>query len=351
MRSPWLDTALRATLRVPGLIVDLVDGKPVVDDDVDPAAVYPLVRAGARHPEAHLALEPGLHHHVEGECVLAYEVRKRTAFAIGGLNVPPGLRSDFLRRFRATMNGRGLTRQMLFPLRAEELAEAEAAGFRALQVGVEAWIDLAEFSLAGKQRAHVRQMRNRARRRGVDVREVSVLEWGGPFGALHRHWLHSKRPSWRMKLLVGSPGLERPFDRRYFAATTEGRLEAFCTLLPGGDGVWGVDVMCREPDAVPGAMERLLLHVVEVLGSEGAHALSLGPCPMAGVPVEGRLRPLKWLFGYLYRSWWGNQVFGFRNLHRFKAKFRPRWEPVFLGASPRLGPMTLYRGCRMWGLY
>ena len=39
------------------------EGRPVVDDDVDPAAVYPLVQAAARHPEAHLALEPGLHHH------------------------------------------------------------------------------------------------------------------------------------------------------------------------------------------------------------------------------------------------------------------------------------------------
>jgi phosphatidylglycerol lysyltransferase len=346
-----MDAGLRLALRAPGLVVDLIDGRPVIDEGIDPAAVYPLVRAAARHPEAHLALEPGLHHHVHGEHVLAFEVRKRTAFAIGGLNVPSEERIGFLRAFRSSMDQRGLTRQMLFPLREDELTDAHAAGFRALQVGVEAWIDLPDFTVAGKAGEHVRQMRNRARRRGVQVAEVAVGDHRDAFSVLHARWLQSKRPSWRMKLLVGSPGLERPFDRRFFAATTDDRVEAFCTVLPGAPGEWGVDVMCREPDAVPGTMERLLLHVIEVLRDEGALALSLGPCPMAGVPVDGRLRSLKWVFGYLFRSWWGNQVFGFRNLYRFKHKFRPRWEPVFLGASPRLGPMTLYRGCRMWGLY
>jgi lysylphosphatidylglycerol synthetase-like protein (DUF2156 family) len=351
MKSSLLDGVLRGALAAPGLLVDLVDGRAMPEHDTDPGQVYPLVRATARHPEAHLALEPGLHYHVHGGYVQAFEVRRRTAFAIGGLNVPPEQQVAFLAGFRHALVARGLSRQMIFPLRATDLSAAGEAGFRALQVGVEAWIDLPEATLRGKRWAHVRQMRNRARRRGVAVEEAPVERWRDEMTAVHAAWLDAKRPSWRMKLLVGSPGLERPFDRRYLVAHTEDRLEAFLTLLPGAEGEWGVDVMCRRPDAVPGAMERLLVHAMERLRDEGATALSLGPCPMAGVPVEGDRRLLKALFGLLYRSWWGNQVFGFRSLYRFKRKFRPRWEPVYFAASPRLGPVALYRGCRMWGLY
>jgi phosphatidylglycerol lysyltransferase len=164
-------------------------------------------------------------------------------------------------------------------------------------------------------------------------------------------WLDTKRPSWRMKLLVGSPGLDRPLDRRYFVATSARGVEAFCTVLPGGPGAFGVDVMCRRPDAEPGAMELLLTRVLETLRDEGASTCSLGPCPMAGVPLDGDRPLLRRIVRALYASRLGNQVFGFRNLHRFKQKFRPRFEPVYFAAAPSLGVLALYRGCRMWGLY
>jgi phosphatidylglycerol lysyltransferase len=154
-----------------------------------------------------------------------------------------------------------------------------------------------------------------------------------------------------MKLLVGSPGLDRPCDRRYYAAHTAGRIEAFVTVLPGAPGVWGIDVMCRRPDAASGCMELLLMHVAEALRDEGATQLSLGPCPMAGITQDGAPPLLRATFEGLFGSWWGNKIFGFQNLYRFKKKFRPRWEPVFFAAGPRLGILELYLGCRMWGLY
>ncbi|MFK7929892.1 MAG: phosphatidylglycerol lysyltransferase domain-containing protein, partial [Myxococcota bacterium] len=283
--------------------------------------------------------------------VLAYEARRRTAFAVGGLNAPPERRVDVLSRFRQTMCSRGLTRQMLFPLREDEREDAFSAGFRSVQVGVEAWLDLDEFTLTGKRWAHVRQMNNRAKARGVIVEEADLEQWAEEMAAVHGEWLTSKRPSWRMKLLIGSPGFERPYDRRYVVAHADGELQGFCTVLPGRDGVWGLDVMCRRPNAIAGTMERLIVAVGQTLRDEGATQLSLGPCPMAGVPIEGQGQWLKRIFHVLYHSWIGNQVFGFASLHRFKAKFRPRWEPVYFAASPKIGPVALYRGCRMWGLY
>lgn len=354
----WLDRAVRALLGLPGAVLERLDGGArITDHSVDPARieqdVFPVVRASMRHPEAYLALEPGLHYAREGELVMAWQRRGRTAFGVGGLNAPDEQRVALLSGFRQQTAATGVVRQLLFPVRASELAHAASAGFSAVQVGVEAWLDLPDLEFRGKRYENVRQMRNRARRLGVEAAEVSVDAPGlrEELAALHDAWLHSKRPAWRMKLLVGSPNLDRPFDRRYFVARSGERVEAFMTVLPAGEGRWGVDVMCRRPDAVAGVMELLLVTVVAALREESALALSLGPCPMAGVPREGDRPLLRFAFSWLYRSSLGNRLFGFRRLHAFKEKFRPRWEPVYFAASPSLGWLTLYRGCRMWGLY
>lgn len=346
-----LDRFLRTLLRVPGIVVDAVDGQVVVPQTEDVRALAPVVRATAEHPEAYLALEPDVHVLRHDDLVLGWQHRGRTAFAVGGLNAPPARRVELLGAYRLATSTRGLVRQLAFPLRADELDDAAAAGFSAVQVGVEAWLDLEDFHTRGKRFEHVRQMRNRARRRGVEVTEVDPAEHREALADVHARWLRAKRPSWRMKLLVGSPNLDQPLDRRYLVATRDGVVEGFITLLPGPDGVWGLDVMCRAPDATPGTVERLLLHAAETLRDEGAIALSLGACPMAGVPWSWRRPILSVAFRVLYDSWLGNRIFGFRNLWRFKEKFRPRWEPVFIGAAPRMGVMALYRGCRMWGLY
>jgi lysylphosphatidylglycerol synthetase-like protein (DUF2156 family) len=97
-------------------------------------------------------------------------------------------------------------------------------------------------------------------------------------------------------------------------------------------------------------MDHLLATAAERLRDEGATTLSLGACPMAGIPHTDR-GWLPRLFRLLYASRAGNRLFGFQSLHHFKAKFRPRWEPLYLAASPRPGAWSLYVGCRMWGLY
>jgi len=348
--APAADRWLRRALAAPGWLLDKVEPLPSPPERgaLAPSAVYERVRSTARWPEAHLALEPDLHYHLLNGDVLAYQVRRGTAFAIGGLNSADP--AALLGSFAAEARQRGLRRLLVFPVRAQERAAAATAGFHSVQVGVEAWLDLADLTFRGRAYESVRQMRNRAARKGVVVAMGGVPEEGADeLQQIHGAWLASKRPAWRMKLLVGSPGLQAPFDRRYVVARSDHRVEAFLTLIPGASGQWGVDVMCRRPDAIAGVVEAMIVHSVEALRSEGAHTLSLGPCPMAG--VDAGERRLETVFRGLYQSGVGNRVFGFQSLHRFKQKFRPRWEPVYFASSPRLGLFSLYAGCRMWGLY
>lgn len=289
-----------------------------------------------------------MHHVWADELVLAYQMRGRTAFAVGGLNAPPERQGELLQAYRELP---GVRRRLIFPLRKRELPEAVRQGFSPIQVGVEAVLDLSELTFRGGRFQTVRNMRNRARRRGARVRDVNPRRERAAIEHIHAAWLEGKRPSWRMKLLVGSPCLDDPHDRQYLGAEVNGELVAFITLMPGAPGQWGLDVMAQLPSAPAGTMDLLIATAAETLRDAGAHTLSLGACPMAGVPLQGRGWMLRRIFHFLYTSSLGNRIFGFKRLFQFKSKFRPRWEPVYFASAPRLGVVSLYLGCRMWGLY
>jgi len=339
---------MRRLLAVPGWLGERFDRGVAAPAEPSPQALFEMVQASACHPESRLALEDGLRHVVVADHVLGYQLRGSTAFAIGGVNATGDAKRVLLSAYARLS---GVRRRLVFPLRQTELRAAVHCGFSPVQVGVEGVLDLVDLRFAGKPYATVRNMRNRANRRGVQVREVDPDAHRDALTRVHDDWLQSKRPSWRMKLLVGSPSLHQPLDRRYLAAFHDGVIVSFITLLPGAPGQWGLDVMARSPASPAGTMDLLLHDAAVLLRDEGAKTLSLGACPMAGVTAHGRGRPLRALFRFLYRSRLGNQLFGFRNLFEFKQKFRPRWEPVYFAASPRLGVWSLYEGCRMWGLY
>jgi len=350
--EPVALTALRRVLGWPGQVLDVLDGR------VQPAPEAPVPEPLPVHtPEAYLTVQPGLAHHREGEDWAAFHVQGGTALVVGGPQAPASARKQqVLRGVLRTTRELGVRRQVLYPVRPDDLHDVTQVGFATAQVGVEAWVDLQDFTLKGKRWAHLRQMRNRARGRGVQVHETRPGPWDHAMEQVWDAWVQAKQPRWSLRWLTGTPSLERPLDRRYFVAHAAGRLQAFCTVLPGPDGTWAVDVLCRAPDAIPGSMERLLVHAFQQLRDEGARAVNLGPCPLAGTAGQGlsaQERPpglLGWAFKVAWDSKLGERLFGFRGLHAFKAKFRPRWEPVYLAAAPRLGWVEWYAAARMWAL-
>ncbi len=293
-------------------------------------------------------MEPGLcSHHQAGEHV-HYAHAGRTDFAVGVSGLRQGTLDGFLRARRR----QGANRVLLFPLFDEDLEGAQAAGFETLVAGQEASLDLRTFSMTGASMADLRQMVNRAQERyRIQVTEEQASALAPEATALHRTWLESRAQPRAMSLLVGSPGFDAPGHRRYFTARAKGRLVAFVTVVPGYSGRGaGIDVLARDPQAPAGAMERLLVAVAGQLADEGLARLSLGCVPLRGVdgadhPILGRIMK------HLHDGRLGNLLFPFRGLGHFKAKFRPAWRPVSLGAWPRVDVLALYEGCSLWGLF
>lgn len=174
----------------------------------------------------------------------------------------------------------------------------------------------------------LRAQRNRARNKGVTVRE-----WTTSDPALERvlaEWLETRGlPT--LHFLVEPYTLEHLEGRRLFVAEREGEPVGFVTLCPApARGAWLTEQFVRGRRAPNGTIELTLLTAVEAVGE--AEMVTMGIVPLAG-PLVGP----SWL--QLLSRWaraHGRRFYNFDGLEWFKEKFHPEaWEPVYVISRER----------------
>lgn len=222
------------------------------------------------------------------------------------------------------------------------------AGLDCWELGDEAIIDVADFTLDGRPMRSVRQAVNRARKTGHTTTITTV----GDLDPDHRHTLASSTTSW----LIG--GGERGFSMalsRFGAAedpasviaearSGDGVLVALVQLVPWGRHGWSLDVMRRSPDLGGGVMEMMISDLMAHARRSGITQVSLNfaffRSSLARSERIGAGPLLRvWVAALLFASRW----FQIASLYRANAKFRPRWEPRFLSFASvsDLGQVTL----------
>ena len=213
-------------------------------------------------------------------------------------------------------------------------------GCQVVAMGAEAILDL---PWRGKR--SVRELARRGRRHGA-VREIELSN-------IHQRKL--------VQLSKESPSRQRSqlrhIERPQFDSSTR------CFVLEGAEGDWlgaitlsspspnyaHTEMLLRSPDAPVGVMEAIVTAIAEQLADEGVQHLSLGnvtPLPfeesekiMAPHRHPKELWTLSQLSFRLGRAF--NFAYNAEGLWRFKNKFTPRWEPLYLCASPRLSWQTM----------
>lgn len=290
-------------------------------------------------------------HLAAADGAIAYQAHSGVAIMLGDPIVPAGAHRAALYEFTRATQRAGLI-PCAFST-SEGTAAARPEGWRAVVVAEDTIVDLPGLEFTGKAWGAVRTAINRAEREGVEFRMVRLGEepWNvlAQVRAISEQWTGDKGlPEMRFTLGTVEEALD-PEARVGIAVDAEGNLHGVTSWLPvygaavaGGEPRvvgWTLDLMRRRDGGFGPVMEFLIASSAKHFAEEGYEFVSLSGAPLvrpaevAAGPVDQVLDQLGGLIEPLY---------GFKSLHRFKQKFNPRHESLFLlfrdeGDLPRIG--------------
>lgn len=275
---------------------------------------------------------------VGGQALAGLAVRNGVAISLGLPVAPDGQEQAALVELVQHCEQAGWIPALLaLDDRQRELAQAQ--GFAAQKIGEEAFLDVAGFNTVGKRRSNVRHSVTRARKDGVAVVRYDAAtrtpRRDAQLAAISAAWLADKGGP-ELGFTLGRFDLERLDDQEVFVAlvgldTDDEQVVGFVTWLPYDGGNAAVlDLMRRGESVPPGVMETLVVDSLADFAVRGRAVASLGGVPLAA--TTERTDRTAQLLGWLYEH--GDAVYAAKGLFKFKDKFDPRWEPMYL-AYPR----------------
>ncbi|MGZ4686930.1 phosphatidylglycerol lysyltransferase domain-containing protein, partial [Oryzihumus sp.] len=207
-------------------------------------------------------------------------------------------------------------------------------GFTALELGDEAVVDAASFTLEGRAMRNVRQMVKRIGRAGYTtevVRAAQVTE-GDRRRAL------ADASAWRgtetergFSMALGR--LVDPVDPDcvLVVARQDGVIRAFLQFVPWGSDGMSLDVMRRDRTADPGVNELMIVDALRAAPELGVKRVSLNFAAFRSAFERGERLGA----GPMERAWYrvlkfASRWFQIESLYRFNAKFQPQWTPRFV---------------------
>jgi lysyl-tRNA synthetase, class II len=204
----------------------------------------------------------------------------------------------------------------------------------ALELGDEAVVQVAEFSLQGRAMRNVRQMVTRVSRAGyvAQVRRVGDV----PAEEIAR--LVRQADSWRgnptergFSMALGRIG--GPGDERCVIATAveDGELRALLHYVPWGTDGLSLDLMRRDRSAQPGLNDFMIVETIKAAPGLGVARISLNFAAFRAALERGERIGA----GPITRAWrrilvFLSRWFQIESLYKFNAKFAPVWVPRFM---------------------
>lgn len=277
-----------------------------------------------------------------GKSVVMYRPRGALWIAMGDPIGPRAERLEALMSFHAAADAASAS-PAIYAASADLLPALIELGYAVRKIGEAAVVDLAAFSLEGSARAKLRQAKNRLAREGwrIAVREPGAeADWDG-LERVSDAWL-ARHVGREKEFSLGR--FERDHLERFPIAVVSKQGEApvaFASLWPTPDkGDIAVDLMRFNPDAPHGVMDFLLVGAIEWAQGAGYKRLDIGMTPLAGLSSARYAPALSKIGATIYDI--GEDVYGFRGLRSYKAKFAPIWRPVFIAAPGHVSlPMAL----------
>jgi len=261
---------------------------------------------------------------------LMYRQRGRSFVAMGDPVGPEAAKRELIWRFRELAD-RHVGWTVYYQIGKAHLPLYVEQGLTLLKIGEQARVPLAEFTLAGKSWAGMRNNLNRLEREGHTFEVYEPAQVPVLFPELKRvsdAWLSLKNVR-EKGFSLGS--YHEYYLSRFPVAVVRrgGHLLAFANLWQGGGlEELSVDLMRHDRDVTNNIMDLLFVKIIQWSQGRGYKWFNLGMAPLSGLE-DHRLAPL-WnkVLALVYRH--GENYYNFRGLRQYKDKFNPVWEPRFL---------------------
>ncbi|MCX5391480.1 phosphatidylglycerol lysyltransferase domain-containing protein [Streptomyces sp. NBC_00094] len=314
-----------------------------------------LDQHGGRDSLGHFALrhDKGVVFSPSGKAAVCYRVLSGVMLAsgdpIGDVEAWPGA----IERFMDEAKAHSWTPAVMGCSETGGQVWTRETGLDALELGDEAIVDVADFSLSGRAMRNVRQMVKRIERNGYTTRVRRVRDLDDE----ELEQVRRAAADWRgtdtergfsMALgRIGAPGdgdaviaTAHKTDSADSAAPNApdapnaspyGDLKAIIHFVPWGPDGMSLELMRRDRSADPGMNELLIVAALQASPALGIDRVSLNFAMFRSALARGE----KIGAGPVLRVWRGLLVFLSRwfqieSLYKFNAKFRPRWEPRFV---------------------
>jgi lysyl-tRNA synthetase class 2 len=216
----------------------------------------------------------------------------------------------------------------------------------ALELGDEAVVSVADFTLQGRSMRNVRQMVSRVCRQGyvAEVRRIEDIPEAELRGMVRQADSWRGSPTERgFSMALGRVGGREDGRCVVATATQGGVLRALLHFVPWGSDGLSLDLMRRDRSAAPGLNDFLIVEAIKAASDLGVKRISLNFAVFRAALERGE----KIGAGPVTRAWRGfllflSRWFQIESLYKFNAKFSPEWVPrfvVFPGTrdAPRIG--------------
>jgi len=272
----------------------------------------------------------------QGGSVISFVVKRGVALVLGE---PTGPHADQAACIQAFLDHCRLNDWIpaFYQVSSESCSVFEAAGFRVVEIGSNAVVDTAHFSLIGSEMKPLRAPTAKFERTAASF---SVLTPPHPVKVLQ----DLARVSDEWLSLVQTR--EKHFSLGWFdidyletvriatVKSADGTLLAFASLLeiPNLNEV-SIDLMRKTENAPSGIMDYLFVSLIEWASMHDIARVNLGLSPLANIGTSTEDPTAQRAIHFLYKHL--NRFYNFQGIHQFKHKFKPNWEPRFL-ALPSL---------------
>ncbi|MBD8042349.1 DUF2156 domain-containing protein [Arthrobacter sp. Sa2BUA2] len=274
-----------------------------------------------------------------GRSYIAYRESFGVALTVGDPVGPEAERREVLDGFMAFCSDQGTT-PCFYSVGAGTEDITSVRGFASLQVAEETVLELGALAFKGKKFQDLRTALNRAEKSGVRAEwttfgtaPLSVID---QIHVISEEWVADKHMPEMGFTLGGLEEMEDPNVRLLIAIDEDRTVHGVTSWLPVYQGGhiqgWTLDFMRRRSRGFPAAMDFLIASAALSLQEEGYRFLSLSGAPLArardSAGEEENPPVMDWLLDRLGAAL--EPVYGFRSLLAFKAKFQPRYIPLYM---------------------